>query len=372
MAPWTTWMVEARVPSLPSERTGNSTKLFGVRRRLLLSSNSTSATPSPVRSLPPWMMGRLAKALSKPCPVWRSSCTSPVTWLRRTMRTPGAAWSGSGAAAASAGEGLVGDSTGTACCPRSGLAQRAMARNAADTRELFRECVMVLPRLSGQEASALVTSRKACPARRHEYSSAGLSLARTNCLRRVISFGAGGGFLGFLDQVQRCFGFLAAQQLVLLALQAVVVHEESLQLVDELTGQVLELPPVLVGMAQLCDRDQAIVADLLLSIELLALHDADEARWHQAAGKGGDNQEQEVVDGIAIGRESSGQEAKIVGKDHAFGKDFAQGEDPLLGIVAVLVAAGLWGLNDDLKGVLAAWVERDGVGEGTFLLFRHN
>src|ERR1700733_15452901 len=80
------------------------------------------------------------------------------------MRTPGVAWSGSGGAAASAGEGLVGDSTGTACCARSGVAQRAVARNAADTRALvrvlFRECVMMLPRLSGQGASALVTSRK--------------------------------------------------------------------------------------------------------------------------------------------------------------------------------------------------------------------
>ena len=125
-------------------------------------------------------------------------------------------------------------------------------------------------------------------------------------------------------------------------------------------------------MAQLCDGDQAIVADLLLSIELFAFQDADKARWHQAAGKGGHIHEQEDVDGIAIGRESSGQEAKIVRKDHAFGKDFAQGEDPLLGIVAVFVAAGLRRLDDDLKGVIAARVERGGVGEGAFLLFRHD
>jgi hypothetical protein len=71
-----------------------------------------------------------------------------------------------------------------------------MARNAADTRELFRECVMVLPRLSGQGASALVTSRKlvlrgdtsiALPDYRwHEAIVSGVSF----------SFGAGGGFMG--------------------------------------------------------------------------------------------------------------------------------------------------------------------------------
>ena len=49
-------------------------------------------------------------------------------------------------------------------------------------------------------------------------------------------FGAPGGFLRFLDQIQRCFRVLAAEELVFLAFEIVIVHKESLELLHKLTG----------------------------------------------------------------------------------------------------------------------------------------
>src|ERR1700756_5049382 len=125
-------------------------------------------------------------------------------------------------------------------------------------------------------------------------------------------------------------------------------------------------------MAQLGDGDQAIVADLLLSVELFTLHDADEARRHETAGKRRDIHQQENVDGVAICGESPRENNKVVRKDHTFRENLAEGKDSLSRIVTVLVPVALRGFDDDLEGLIASWVERGGVGQGTLLLFRHS
>src|ERR1700689_676182 len=84
--PCTTLMEDALAPEGRSSSRGNSTREFCATRTVLLSSNSTSATPLPVCSRSPSITGRFAIALSKPLPVCRSSCTSPFTSLKRTMR----------------------------------------------------------------------------------------------------------------------------------------------------------------------------------------------------------------------------------------------------------------------------------------------
>src|ERR1700722_7038385 len=85
--PWSTLMPDALAPDGSNSSRGNSTREFGATRMVLLSSNSTSATPFPVFSGAPSVTGKLAMASSRPLPVLRSSWTSPLTSLRRTMRT---------------------------------------------------------------------------------------------------------------------------------------------------------------------------------------------------------------------------------------------------------------------------------------------
>src|ERR1700751_3123872 len=203
-------MVDERTPLGLAERTGNSTRLCGVRRRLLLFSNSTSATPLPVRSLPPWVMGRLAKAPSKPLPVCRSSCTSPFTWLRRTMRTPGLAAETDCVVVVATAEsgGLAGEVASEASCARSGVPQRTIATKAAVEK---REFVMMMLRLSWQGVARRLRGRGNLPCEGE--TSIVLRPCRwrgKNCFQLVISFAAAGSRRNFFDQAQRCFHGLAA------------------------------------------------------------------------------------------------------------------------------------------------------------------
>ena len=89
----------------------NATSELGASRKVLLSSNSTSATPSPVRSRVPAMIGIFANAGSKPRPVLRSICTTPRAWLSRTIRsceTPASAATGAALFAVVTAEGWTG------------------------------------------------------------------------------------------------------------------------------------------------------------------------------------------------------------------------------------------------------------------------
>jgi hypothetical protein len=71
---------------------------------------------------------------------------------------------------------------------------------------------------------------------------------------------------------------LATHQLVLLALQPVVVDEEIFKLADELAGKVIEAADIRVEMTCLGNGEESVIADLLAVIELFAFDNADQAR----------------------------------------------------------------------------------------------
>jgi len=99
----------------------------------------------------------------------------------------------------------------------------------------------------------------------------------------------GSGLLpGLCDQGERGFFALDAEELVLLALQAVVVHEELLNLFECLFGHVFQFLEFCVQVSGVGHGYEAIVADRgRLRGDLFAFDDADEAGHESAAGEGG-------------------------------------------------------------------------------------
>src|ERR1035438_2751692 len=95
------------------------------------------------------------------------------------------------------------------------------------------------------------------------------------------------------------------------------------------------------------NRDEAIVTDLLLAVELLAFDDSDQPCANGNSRECRFIHEQKYIDRVAIGRESLRQKAKIVREDHSGRKNFLQHEDPLLGIESELVTASLGCFDDD-------------------------
>ena len=105
-------------------------------------------------------------------------------------------------------------------------------------------------------------------------------------------------------------------------------------------------------MVGFCDGNQAVVADFLFSVELFSLNHSDEAGSHRATGVSGFVHQQQDIDGIAVGRDGSRQEAEVVGEDHACRQDFFECEDTLIGIVGEFVAAMSRRFDDDLEEVV--------------------
>ena len=139
--------------------------------------------------------------------------------------------------------------------------------------------------------------------------------------------------------------------------EAVVVDEEVFELLDELFREVVEFFDVGVHVVGLGDGDEAVVADAFFAVDLLAADDADEARGDEAARESGLVHEKENVDGIAVVGEGAGEEAEVVGKDHAGGESVFEGEDFLVGVEAEFVAAALGGFDDDLDPALELFIE---------------
>jgi hypothetical protein len=67
----------------------------------------------------------------------------------------------------------------------------------------------------------------------------------------------------------------------------VIIHEEVLELIQPCTGEIVQLPDVRVHVVHFCDRDEPVIANLFLSVELLTFNYADEARLDSAARKAG-------------------------------------------------------------------------------------
>jgi hypothetical protein len=50
----------------------------------------------------------------------------------------------------------------------------------------------------------------------------------------------------------------------------VIIHEELLYLMQPLAGEIVQLTNVGVHVVHFCDRDEPVIANLFLSVELLA------------------------------------------------------------------------------------------------------
>ena len=98
---------------------------------------------------------------------------------------------------------------------------------------------------------------------------------------------------------------------------------------------------------------------------LLAFDDADEAGHEGAAGEGGFVHENEDVDGVAVVGEGAGEEAEVVGEDHAGGESGFEDEDLLDVVETVFVAAAFGGFDDDLEKLVADLGDAGG-GLGAF------
>src|ERR1039458_8314484 len=79
----------------------------------------------------------------------------------------------------------------------------------------------------------------------------------------------------------------AAEQLVLLAFEIVVVDEEFLKFVNEAAGEILQAAHVSILVICFDNGEQTIVARFCFAFELFALDDADEARTDRDAGECG-------------------------------------------------------------------------------------
>ncbi len=105
---------------------------------------------------------------------------------------------------------------------------------------------------------------------------------------------------GPADEAEGFCGLFAAEKLVLLAFEPVIVDEEVFELLDEMSGQVVEFFDVGVHVVGFGDGDEAVVADALFAVELLAFDDADETGADEDSREGGLVHEEENVDGVAV------------------------------------------------------------------------
>src|ERR1700750_488911 len=135
-------------------------------------------------------------------------------------------------------------------------------------------------RTSPSNANALIT---APPIRNLRPNSSIRHAARS----KTRTSSALSSLLRLLDQRLRLCNALASQQLVLLTLKLVVVHEEILQLAQKLLRQVIQFANVGIHMIRIRDCHQPVVADPLLPINLFSLDNADQPRRNQHTGKRG-------------------------------------------------------------------------------------
>jgi hypothetical protein len=157
----------------------------------------------------------------------------------------------------------------------------------------------------------------------------------------------------------------------LLSFETVIVDEEVLEFLEEFFREIVETLDVGVLVVCVGNRDEAVVSDALLAVDLLTFDDSDEAGGNENAGEGWLIHENEDVDGVAVSGDGAGEESEVVGEGHAGGKDGFEREDMLIGVKGELVAADTWGFDDDLEEIVLFidGFELDGVCER--VLFRH-
>ena len=101
-------------------------------------------------------------------------------------------------------------------------------------------------------------------------------------------------------------------------------------------------------MVHLGNGKQSIIANLLLSVGLLAFDDADQAGADSDAGEGRFIHEKQDVDRVAVRAEGPGQESEVVREAHASRKTAFTVKMFCSTSKAEFVATALGGFNDDL------------------------
>src|SRR5438270_3441002 len=165
-------------------------------------------------------------------------------------------------------------------------------------------------RTSPSSAKALITA----PPIRNLRTKSSIYHAARIIVRNSSSLGR---LLRLLNQRLRLCDALASEQLVLLALELVVVDEEILQLAQELLWQIVQFANHRVHMIRIRDRHQPVVANPLLSIDLLSLDNANKPRGNQHARIRRLIHQQQHVDRIAVIRHGLGKKSEIIRKRHS-------------------------------------------------------
>jgi len=168
-----------------------------------------------------------------------------------------------------------------------------------------------------------------------------------------------GGFYTTVDGFVGGFGAFDIQDFVFLALQFVIADKKMLDLLDEFLAQVVDVLNFGPGVIADFDDDDAVVTvDVFLFFDLFAFDDADRAGFDQTADERGLVHEDQDIDGIAITGFSGRNEAEVVRKAHAGGKNAAKKEDAVVGIVGVFVAAAFGSFDNGVDDVAVVFVER--------------
>src|SRR5262249_36597773 len=131
------------------------------------------------------------------------------------------------------------------------------------------------------------------------------------------------------------------ENLVPFALKLMVVHEKLLQFPHEFLTKIPDMTDMGVTVVGLLNSDDAIVAPSLLFLALLSLNYTDDSAFQQTARKGGLIHENKNIGRIAVFSLRRRDKTEIVRKRHPRRQHPLEGEDLLLFIKCILIAASL-------------------------------
>jgi hypothetical protein len=158
-----------------------------------------------------------------------------------------------------------------------------------------------------------------------------------------------------------------ADEVILLAGMAMVVHEEFFELLRKSFAEIalgFQIRPT-VGVP-LDGQDAVVAHKIFFRVALFALDHADDAALQDTAGEGRLVHKDENVERVAIGRPGGGDEAEVVRKRHSGGEDLLQFEDMIVGVQGKFVAAAFGSFDDYAQEVFMArdeGIEAGWIGE---------
>jgi len=140
-------------------------------------------------------------------------------------------------------------------------------------------------------------------------------------------------------------GTAAARDVELTPLGAVVGLEEYLDGAQRLLGHLMQLAEEGGIDPGLRAGDQPVVADAPARLDLLGVHDADQARRGEAPREAGLGSEHHRIERISILGTGAGDEAEVMREAETGREPAADAERAQRGVVLVLVAASRRGVD---------------------------